>query len=178
MTHRTVLHTSSDSCVLTCMNSTYNHSHEARMTHHTDVWLLKIKAVWDPFFCVCSPSAVVSLHLGCTSTMPQGGLHILQHYPHPLHRMAYHSLLLLYCTVSNRPPQNDILLFVLQAQEAYMLCRIGSHLTGGQSNTRKLQALSRMFYQREACSGTKRVTHSQSRSRSCLPCRESGKSCI
>lgn len=110
--------------------------------------------------------------------MPQGGLHILQHYPHPLHRMAYHSLLLLYCTVSNRPPQNDILLFVLQAQEASMLCRIGSHLTGGQSNTRKLQALSRMFYQREACSGTKRVTHSQSRSRSCLPCRESGKSCI
>lgn len=157
MTHRMMLHTSSDSCVVTCMESTCNHSHEARMTHHCDVWVLKIQAVQHPYILVCSLNAVVFLHLDFTSIMPQGGLHLIQHYLQILYRMIYESMLLLYCSVSNRQPQNDIPLFVFQAQKAHMLCRIGSHLTGAQSNTKQLQALSqnvlpeRSLFRNQAC---------------------------
>ena len=107
-----------------------------------------------------SKCCVVFLHLDCTFIMPQGGLHIIQHY-HILYRMTYESIFLLYCSIGNRPPKNDIPFFVLQAQEVHMLCRIGSHQTGGQSNTKWLQVLWQdVLPERILCRN--QVTHSQS----------------
>lgn len=55
------------------------------------------------------------------------------------------------------------------------LVHIWQELRATQSSCKHFR---RMFYQGEAYSGTKHVTCSQSRSTSCPPCRESGKSCI
>lgn len=67
------------------------------------------------------------------------------------------------------------LYFGLEKRTCYVeLVHIWQEVRETQSTCKQFRG---MLYQREACSGTKRVTHSQSRSRSCLPCRESGKSC-
>lgn len=81
------------------------------------------------------------LCLDSTSIMPQGGLHIIQHY-HILYGMTYGSIFMLYCSIGIRPLQNVIPFFVFQTQEVvHMLCKTVSHQTGGQTNTKQLQAL-------------------------------------